>query len=118
MKRPKDLDEYIVAAPRETQKKLRQIRQIVLELAPDAQEKLSYGMPYYGLNGRLLYFAYFKDHVSLFAMPSAITKFENDLKAYKTSKGTIQFPLDKPLPLPLLKKIVAFRAAENRVKKY
>lgn len=116
MKQLKDVGEFIAMAPNEVQQKLRQIRQIMRELAPDAQEKLSYGMPYYGLNGRLLYFAYFKSHVSLFAMPSAITKFEKDLAGYKTSKGTIQFQLDKPLPLPLIKKIVAFRAAEQRAK--
>ncbi|SRR6266404_5246725 len=117
MKKPKDVDEYIAGAPEEVRDKLVQIRQVVHQAAPDSLEKLSYGMPYYGLNGRLLYFSYFKDHVSLFAMPSAITKFEKDLTGYKTSKGTIQFSLDKPLPLALIKKIIAFRTEEQRAKK-
>lgn len=117
MKKLDSVDEYISSAPSEVQEKLRQIRQIVHEAAPDANEKLSYGMPYYGLNGRLLYFAYFRDHVSLFAMPTAITRFEKDLEGYKISKGTIQFPNDQPLPLPLIKKIIRFRAEEQRSKK-
>lgn len=116
MAEPRTVDEYIASAPDEMRQKLRQIRQVTRELAPDAQEKLSYGMPYYSLNGRLLYFAYFKDHVSLFAMPSAITEFEKDLTGYKTSKGTIQFPLGKPLPLSLIRRIIEFRADEQRAK--
>ena len=117
MQKAKDVDEYIASAPKEVQEKLRQIRKIVHDVAPEAKEKLSYGMPYYSLNGRLLYFAYFKDHVSLFAMPSAIVKFEKNLMDYKTSKGTIQFMLDTPLPLPLIKRIIEFRAQEQRTKK-
>ena len=117
MAEAKNVEEYMAGAPVAVRRKLEQIRHITRQVAPEAQEKLSYGMPYYGLNGRLLYFAYFKDHVSLFAMPSAVAKFKKDLTAYKTSKGTIQFPLDKPLPLPLIKKIITFRAAEQRAKK-
>jgi uncharacterized protein YdhG (YjbR/CyaY superfamily) len=110
------VDEYIAGAPKPVQEKLRQIRQIIKELAPEAEEKLSYGMPYYSLNGRLVYFAYFKDHVSLFAMPSAVKKFAKEIEPYHHSKGTVGFALDKPLPLPLINKMVAFRAAEQRSK--
>ncbi len=117
MKKVENIDEYIASAPEDLRVKLQQIRQIVRELAPEATEKLSYGMPYYGLNGRLLYFAYFKGHISLFAMPAAVVKFEKELVGYKTSKGTIQFPLDKRLPLPLIKKIVTFRVKEQKMKK-
>ena len=99
------------------QEKLNQIRQIVLQAAPEATEKLSYGMPYYSLNGRLVYIAHFKDHVSLFAMPSAIKKFDKELAPYHRSKGTVGFALDKSLPLPLIRRIVAFRVKEQRAKK-
>lgn len=117
MEKSKDVDGYIAGAPEGVQEKLRQIRRIVREAAPEAVEKLSYGMPYYSLNGRLVYFAYFKGHVSLFAMPSAIKKFEKEIAPYRRSKATIGFALDKPLPLGLIKKIVAFRVKEQRKKK-
>jgi uncharacterized protein YdhG (YjbR/CyaY superfamily) len=116
MASPKSVDEYIAAAPEPVQEKLNQIRQIIKDLAPEAKEKLSYGMPYYSLNGRLVYFAYFKDHVSLFAMPSAIKKFGKEIEPYHRSKATVGFAYDKPLPLGLIKKLVAFRAAEQRAK--
>lgn len=114
---PKTVDEYLAGAPKPAQEKLRQLRQIIHELAPEAEEILSYGMPYYRLNGRFLYLGYFKDHVSLFAMPSAVKKFADEIEPYHRSKATIGFPLDKPLPVALIKKIIAFRAAEQRAKK-
>lgn len=117
MAQPQTVDDYIAAAPPYAQDKLRQIRQLIKEVAPESSEKLSYGMPYYSLNGRFLYFAYFKDHVSLFAMPSAVRKFESELQPYHRSKATIGFAYDKPLPLPLIKKIVKFRAQEQLAKK-
>jgi uncharacterized protein YdhG (YjbR/CyaY superfamily) len=113
---PQSVEEYIACAPKPAQEKLHQIRQIIKELAPEAEEKLSYGMPYYSLNGRLVYFAFFKDHVSLFAMPSAIKKFGKEIEPYHRSKATVGFAYDKPLPLSLIKKLVAFRAAEQRTK--
>jgi len=116
MKEPKNVDDYIAGAPPAAREKLRQIRDIIRQAALEANEKLSYGMPYYGLNGRLVYFAYFKEHVSLFAMPSAIKKFEKEIEPYHHSKATVGFALDKPLPLPLIKKMVAFRVAEQRTK--
>lgn len=117
MKTYNTIDEYIAAAPKEAQYKLTAIRQTVLEVAPQAQEKLSYGMPYFSLNGRLLYFGTFKDHVSLYPMKTGITAFQKELSGYETSAGTIRFPLDKPLPLPLIRKIVKFRVQQNLEKK-
>ncbi len=111
------VDEYIASAPKDVQAKLMQIRKVIKDVAPDATEKLSYGMPYYSLNGRLVYFAYFKDHVSLFAMPSAVKKFAKEIEPYHRSKATVGFALDQPLPIPLIKKMVAFRVAEQRSKK-
>jgi uncharacterized protein YdhG (YjbR/CyaY superfamily) len=113
MKRPETVDEYIAAFPEQLQQKIEAIRGVVKEEAPDATEKLSYGMPYFDLNGRLLYYAAFKNHISIFAMPSAIVHFAGELTDYQTSKGTIQFPLDKPLPLDLIRKIARFRAEQN-----
>ena len=111
------VDDYINAAPGHAREKLSQIREIIKKEAPEAQEKLSYGMPYYSLNGRLVYFAFFKDHVSLFAMPSAIKRFGKEIEPYHRSKATIGFAYDKPLPAALIKKMVAFRVAEQRAKK-
>jgi uncharacterized protein YdhG (YjbR/CyaY superfamily) len=116
MKQPGNVDEYIAAWPLQVQDKLNTVRQIVKQAGPEAAEKLSYGMPYYSLNGRLLYFAAFKDHISLFAMPSAIKAFSSELSDYQISKGTIRFPSDKPLPLELIRKIVEFRIKENLAK--
>ena len=116
MTRPKNVDEYIAGQPAETAKRLTQIRKIVRQAAPDATEKISYGMPYYGLNGRLLYFMAHTHHIGFYPMKSAVARFEEELKDYRTSKGTVQFPYDNPLPLELIRKIVVFRAQENRNK--
>lgn len=119
MKKFSSIDEYILSAPKEVQKKLESIRQIVKEAAPEANEKISYGMPAFNLNGkRLLYFGAFKNHVSLFPASSAANAaFKKDLADYETSKGTVRFPLDKPLPLTLIHQIVEYRVKENQTKK-
>ncbi len=117
MSKAKNVDDYIASAPKEVQPKLRQLRKAILEAAPEAEENLSYGMPYYKLNGRLAYIAYFKDHVSLFAMPSAVEKFQKEIQPYHRSKATIGFAFDKPLPMPLIRKIIKFRVAEQRAKR-
>jgi uncharacterized protein YdhG (YjbR/CyaY superfamily) len=111
--RPKDVDAYITAAPKELQAKLRQMRAAIKSAAPKAEEKISYGMPYYSYRGRLAYFAYFKDHISLFAVPPLIEEHKEELNRYKTSKGTIQFPLDDALPTTLIRKLVKARVAKN-----
>lgn len=113
----KTADEYIAKQPATTQKLLKQLRQLIKKAAPQAEETLAYGMPAYRLNGPLLYIGGFKDHVSLFATKTPQAIFKDELKAYKTSAGTIQLPLDKPLPVELIKKIINFRVEENLAKK-
>lgn len=109
----KDIDAYIDSFPRDVRKKLREIRDIVRKNAPEATEKISYGMPLFMLNGRLLYFAAHPHHIGFYPMKSPILAFKKELSSYKTAKGSIQFPMDKPLPLTLITKIVKFRVKEN-----
>lgn len=113
MKKYKNVDSYIKAFPKDTQILLKQLRATIKKAAPEAEEGISYGMPGYKLNGPLVYFGGFKNHVSLFALPKVQGVFKKELSKYKTSKGTIQFSLGKPLPLALIRKIVAFRVKEN-----
>jgi uncharacterized protein YdhG (YjbR/CyaY superfamily) len=105
--KPKNFEEYIISFPPETQKKLEQLRKTVKEAAPDAQEVISYGMPSFTQNGRLLYFAAFKHHIGFYPMAKAIEVFKSSLSDYKWAKGS------KPLPLKLITKIVRFRVNEN-----
>jgi uncharacterized protein YdhG (YjbR/CyaY superfamily) len=111
--KPKNFEEYIIAFPKETQKNLKQIRKTIKKAAPDAEEVISYGMPSFRQNGRLLYFAAFKHHIGFYPMMTAIETFKANLTGYKWAKGTIQFPLEKPLPLDLITEIVKFRVNEN-----
>lgn len=115
MTSPKTVTEYIAAFPKETQTKLNEMRVIIKELAPEAEESISYGIAGYKLNGPLVYFGGFKEHVSLFATASqrVATKFTQDLQPYKQAKGTIQFKLEEPLPTDLIRKIVHERVLEN-----
>lgn len=115
MKQVNSVDEYIDQAAGIAQEKLKEFRAIIRELAPAAEESISYGMPAYKLNGPLVYFGAFKHHVSIFATASrrVAEKFANELEPYKKSKGTIQFPLDEPLPTELVRKIVEERVLEN-----
>lgn len=110
---PQSIDEYISRFPPEIQEKLNSLRNVIKESAPDAVEKISYQMPTFFLHGNLVYFAAFKDHIGFFPTASGIEAFKQELTDYKWSKGTIQFPLDKPMPYGLVRKIVKFRAAEN-----
>jgi uncharacterized protein YdhG (YjbR/CyaY superfamily)/TfoX/Sxy family transcriptional regulator of competence genes len=110
--------EYIAARPPAVRKKLKQLRAIVKHEAPDALEKLSYGMPYYALNGRLVYFASFMNHVSLFPMTSGVRAFKSRLAKFTHGKGSVQFPHDHPLPVALIRQIVKFRVAENRKREH
>jgi uncharacterized protein YdhG (YjbR/CyaY superfamily) len=110
------IDEYIDACPAEVQERLRALRQVVKEAAPDAQEAFTYGMPTFKLNGNLVHFAAFKDHIGFYPTPSGIDAFPEALAQYKTGKGTLRFPLDEPLPLPLIRTIVEHRVRENRAK--
>lgn len=113
----KSVADYIAQFPSPIASKLKTIRNIIREVARDAVESISYGMPAYKLAGRpLVYFGGFAVHVSLFATPSANVAFKKELAKYKTSKGTIQFPLDSALPVGLIRKIVKFKVAENQPK--
>jgi uncharacterized protein YdhG (YjbR/CyaY superfamily) len=117
MKIVKNIDEYILNFPLDIQKKLRDIRGLVQKIIPQASEAIKYGMPTFVLNGNLLHFAAFKNHIGLYPTPSAIIKFKKELSKYSTSKGAIQFSLDKPLPIRLITKIIKFRVLENLNKK-
>ena len=116
MEKAKDVDSYISTAPKHMQPKLKQIRSIIKKIAPKAQEKTSYGMPYYGYNGRLAYFAYAKAHIGLYIPPPVIKDYKKYLKAYQTSKATVRFPLDEPLPIVLIKKLIKARMKLNEAK--
>jgi uncharacterized protein YdhG (YjbR/CyaY superfamily) len=105
--KPTSVDEYIEHAPEELRGRLRELRKAIRSVAPHAEEKLSYGIPYYGYNGRLAYFAYAKHHIGVYAIRKpVIDQFAKELSGYVKSKGTIQLPHDRPLPLPLIKKLV------------
>lgn len=110
---PSTISDYIAGFPQEVQAMLEKLRQTIRDAAPDATEKISYQMPTYYLNGNLVHFAAYANHIGFYPTPSAIVAFEAELKQYKTSKGAIQFPLDTPLPLALITKIVKYRVAEN-----
>ncbi len=117
MKKITTIDEYIKTFPKEIQANLEKMRQTIRKAAPEAEEAISYRMPAFKLNGYLVFFAAFKHHIGFYPTPSAILKFKKELSPYKFAKGSIQFPLDKPIPFNLVKKIVAFRVAENLKKK-
>ena len=108
------IDEYIAELPPETQEKLREVRALVRSVAPDATETISYAIPTFDLNGRhLVHFAAFKNHIGLYPTPSGMVAFAEELEPYKSGKGSAQFPLDQPLPMDLIRRIVEFRVAEN-----
>lgn len=113
---PESIDEYIIGYPLSVQDRLQKIRSLVRKAAPEAGEKISYGMPAFTYNGMLIYFAAHNRHIGLYPFSSAIEAFREELSEFKTAKGSIQFPNDKPLPLRLISQILAFRAEENRIK--
>ena len=111
------IDEYIMAFPKDVQDLLRQVRAIIQEKAPGAIESMNYGMPAYKTNGRpLVYFAGYKNHIGFYATPTGHEQFAEELSKYKQGKGSVQFPIDKPIPFELIGRIVEFRAKENSVK--
>jgi uncharacterized protein YdhG (YjbR/CyaY superfamily) len=110
----KTIDEYIAVFPKNVQDILQELRQAIEESAPEAKEVISYQMPAFKLNGNLVYFAAWKNHIGFYGGSSSIIDaFKEELSDFKVSKGTIKFPLDKPLPIDLVKKIVARRVKEN-----
>ena len=110
------IDDYISRFPAATQKALRQMRKVIKAAAPGAEEAIKYGVPTFVLNGNLVHFAGFKNHIGLYPGPSGIAKFKNELSKYKSAKGSVQFPLDEPMPLALVTRIVKFRVGEARAK--
>lgn len=116
MKKPTDTDEYLAGFPKEIRILLAQIRATIKKAAPKAEEIISYGMPAYKLNGMLVYFAGYKNHIGFYAVPTGHEAFKKELSVYKNGKGSVQFPLDKPIPLGLIAKLVKFRVAENLLK--
>ncbi len=111
------IDDYIHSCPEEIQTSLQELRRLIRDTAPEATEKISYLMPTFYLNGNLVHFAAHANHIGFYPTPSGISHFKKELSGYVTSKGAVQFPLQHPLPLNLIKKIVKFRVQENKGKK-
>ena len=111
--KPKSIEEYIEAAPEEVKKKLHQIHECIRAAAPGANEGLKWNMPAYSYQRILVTFAVFKNHIGFYPTPSAVEAFAKSVTKYKTAKGSIQFPLDQPLPLFLISKITKFRVHES-----
>ena len=111
------IDDYIRSFPGHIQQKLEDMRGAIRELAPGAEEKISYRMPAFYLNGVLVYFAAFSKHIGFYPTSGGIAAFKSELAKYKHAKGSVQFPIDEPLPMGLIKKIVQFRIEENIKKK-
>ena len=110
---PKSITEYISAAPKEAQKKLREMRACIRTSAPGAKESLKWGMPAFSYRRILVAFAAWKHHIGFYPTSSAVRAFAKDLSKFAKARGSIQFPLEKPLPLPLIRKITAFRVRES-----
>lgn len=110
---PKSIDEYIENFPKDVQTILQKVRSTIQKEAPEAIEKISYAMPTFALNGNLVHFAAYAKHIGFYALPSGNLAFQKEISKYKFGKGSIQFPLDEPIPYVLIKKIVKFRVSEN-----
>ena len=110
---PKDIDEYIAGFPKDIQKVLEQIRETIKKAAPGAEETIKYQIPTFTLNGNLVHFAAFKKHIGFYPTPTGIETFKDELSVYEGAKGSVRFPLDKPIPFDLISKIVKFRVKEN-----
>ncbi|MBI5352015.1 MAG: DUF1801 domain-containing protein [Chloroflexi bacterium] len=107
------IDEYIATFPKDTQKILKEIRATIKAAAPEAVEKISYQMPTFFLKGNLVHFAAWTNHIGFYATPSGNEAFKKELSIYEGAKGSVKFPIDKPMPLKLISKIVKYRVAEN-----
>jgi uncharacterized protein YdhG (YjbR/CyaY superfamily) len=111
------IDRYIAAFPKNVQGILKKLRKTIRESAPKAEETIAYGIPTFKQNGNLVHFAAFKRHIGFYPTPSAIAAFKKELSSYKQAKGSVQFPIDKPIPLGIVKKIVKYRVKENERRK-
>jgi len=112
----KQIDDYIAGFPREIQARLQKLRAVIRKAAPDATETIKYRMPTFVLNGNLVHFAAFPKHIGFYPTPSAIQAFSAELEDYESAKGSVQFPLDKPVPSALIQRMVAFRVSEAQGK--
>jgi len=110
------IDDYIASFPDDVQTKLREMRALIRAAAPEATEKISYQMPTFDLHGNLVHFAAHRSHIGLYPAPTGIEAFKEAFAPYKTSKGAVQFPLDQPLPVDLITRVVQFRVGENQQK--
>lgn len=108
-----NIDDYIENFPKEIQEILQELRTTIREAAPDAEEAISYQMPTFRVKGNLVHFAAYKNHIGFYPTPSGIEKFKSELSFYEGAKGSVKFPIDQPLPLDLIGKIVSFRVIEN-----
>lgn len=113
MNNSKTVDEYIENAPIQIQEKLYKLRKLINNIVPTVEEKISYGMPYYGYKGRLVYFAHAKHHIGLYIPPPIIENHKEELKDYRTSKSAVQIPLDQELPVALITKLIKARIKHN-----
>jgi len=113
---PQDIDEYIANFPKDVQAILQKIRKTIRKTAPGAQETINYQMPTFTLHGNLVHFAAFEKHIGFYPTPSGIEKFKKEIDAYKNAKGSVQFPLDQPIPYELISRITEFRVKEQQAK--
>lgn len=111
------IDEYIASFPKNVQDILEKLRRVIGESAPGAEETISYQIPTFKLNGNLVHFAAFKNHIGFYPTPSAIIAFKEELSSYEQAKGSVQFPIDKPIPFDIIRKIVKYRVKENLARK-
>jgi uncharacterized protein YdhG (YjbR/CyaY superfamily) len=111
---PHTIDDYIAGYPEEVQAILQLIRRTIHETAPEATEAISYRMPTFKLHGNLVHFGAFKSHIGFYPVPSGMEAFKDELAAYKQGKGSVQFPLNKPMPLDLIRRMVEFRVQESK----
>ena len=112
----KEIDKFISAFPEDVQEILNKVRETIREAAPDAEETINYGIPTFTLNGNLVHFSAFKTHIGFYPTPTGVEKFKKELSRYEGAKGSVKFPLDKPIPYALISKIVEFRVKENLAK--
>ncbi len=112
----KEIDKFIAVYPKEVQEILNKIRATIREAAPQAEETINYGIPTFTLHGNLVHFSAFKTHIGFYPTPSGIEKFKKELSVYEWAKGSVKFPLDRPIPYELITKIVKFRVKENLAK--
>jgi uncharacterized protein YdhG (YjbR/CyaY superfamily) len=113
---PKDIDAYIANFPKDVQAILQKVRKTIHKAAPDAKETINYQMPTFTLNGNLVHFAAFEKHIGFYPTPSGIEKFKKEIGNFKNAKGSVQFPLDQPIPYELIAKITEFRVQEQQAK--